>query len=704
MKLALLFMASILVIAPCNVLGNDFLLNLGPEELVEADGIDIQVPGYSVPSFVDWNNDNLKDLVIGQGSSIGNAKVRVYLNIGTESDPQFSDYFYVQSNGSTLTCPADDCQGCFPRLVYWDEDNCKDLLIGQTDGTVKIFLNVGTDEDPTFDGGAYLQSNSTGTKLDVGARAAPNPVDWDNNGRLDLIAGAYDGGIHMYPNCGCGGPVPPHFSCPIPGYLVSEDGGDLIVPSHCSSPVTADIDGDGRKDLLCGNTDGQLLFYRNIGTDTEPAFSGYSFVQSDGVPIDLAGSPRSRPFVCDWNGDGCLDVLIGSGDGKIHLYRGIPAPDETDVGRGLLLNLGLEEIIQADGDDIQVPGYSVPSLVDWNNDQLKDLVIGQGSSSSRARIRIYLNVGTEAEPQFADYFYAQSNGDDLTLTASGCLGCFPRVVYWDKDDRKDLLVGLADGTVKIFTNIGTDESPTFDGGANIRVGTTGSRILDVGSRATPTFVDWDSDGMLDLVVGALDGKIHIYYNCSGDDALQPLFSLSDSDGIYAQEDDTSLIVPSKRSSPVVLDLDGDGNKDILTGNTNGQLLFYKNVGTDSQPVFSGYLPVDSNDSPIDLPGSPRSRPFVCYFTGDGHFGPADVYPDVLIGAADGKVHLYRGIPAPSDISIDGYVDFLDFAILAEHWLSIDCDDCQGADITGDGKVDVDDLQQLIESWLEKKTP
>ncbi len=86
--------------------GDDSPLNLGPEELVQANGADIKVPGYSVPSFVDWNNDKLKDLVIGEGGGSGDARVRVYINVGTESDPQFSDYFYVQSEGSDLTCPA----------------------------------------------------------------------------------------------------------------------------------------------------------------------------------------------------------------------------------------------------------------------------------------------------------------------------------------------------------------------------------------------------------------------------------------------------------------------------------------------------------------------------------------------------------------------------------------------------------------------
>jgi len=179
---------------------NSKLLNLGPEELVQANGVDIKVPGYSVPSFVDWNNDKLNDLVIGEGGGFGDARIRVYLNVGTEPSPQFSDYFYAQSNGYDLVCPASGCLGCFPRVEYWDADQRKDLLVGQADGTVKIFLNINTDENPAFDGGTFLQVGLPGSKIDinVGARAAPCLVDWNNDGRTDLVVGADDGRIHIF--------------------------------------------------------------------------------------------------------------------------------------------------------------------------------------------------------------------------------------------------------------------------------------------------------------------------------------------------------------------------------------------------------------------------------------------------------------------------------------------------------------------------
>ncbi|MFZ2146951.1 MAG: FG-GAP-like repeat-containing protein [Sedimentisphaerales bacterium] len=376
-------------------------------------------------------------------------------------------------------------------------------------------------------------------------------------------------------------------------------------------------------------------------------------------------------------------------------------PGDIDIDdNGKLLNLGHEELVQANGVDIKVPGYSVPSFVDWNNDKLNDLVIGEGGGYEDGKVRVYLNVGTESAPKFSDYFYAQSNDSDLVCPASGCMGCFPRVEYWDADERKDLLVGQADGTVEIFlnparqrrdgVNIGTDESPAFDGGTFLQVGRLGSKTnINVGARAAPCLVDWNSDGRNDLVVGAYDGRIHIFINEGTD--TEPDFLVE----TFAQADGSDLVVPGKRASPIVIDLDNDGRKDILTGNTDGQLLFYRNVGTDAEPIFSDYTLIESNGVPIDLPSSPRSRPFLCYWTGDGHFGPIDAYPDVLIGAGDGKVHLYRGLPKIGDMDGDGNVDLEDLTLFAAYWLQKDYE----ADFTGDGQVDKDDLYGFIEIWL-----
>ena len=254
----------------------------------------------------------------------------------------------------------------------WDEDGKKDLLVGYGDGTVTVFLNIGSRQRAIVRG-RHRSRVGPGYRdtLDVGKRATPSLVDWNNDGMMDVVAGGLDGGIHVYYNCGCGGYVPPRFSTsPIVGIFVQANGRDLLVPSGRSSPVVMDADGDGKKDILTGNTDGQILFYRNVGTDYFPMFDGYTTVQSDGQPIDLAGSLRSRPSVCYWTGskDACWDLLVGYGDGRIRLYRGIPEGRAIFNGDGAL-----------DGDDFTIlakaldrPVPAEGSLADLNYDGVVD--------------------------------------------------------------------------------------------------------------------------------------------------------------------------------------------------------------------------------------------------------------------------------------------------------------------------------------------
>ena len=78
--------------------------------------------------------------------------------------------------------------------------------------------------------------------------------------------------------------------------------GDLVVPGGRSSPVVLDLDGDKVLDLLTGNTQGQMLYYRG------PSFAVAVPVTSEGTKIDLPGDPRSRPWVGRWTSDGALDL------------------------------------------------------------------------------------------------------------------------------------------------------------------------------------------------------------------------------------------------------------------------------------------------------------------------------------------------------------------------------------------------------------
>ena len=301
---------------------------------------------------------------------------------------------------------------------------------------------------------------------------------------------------------------------------------------------------------------------------------------------------------------------------------------------GDALDFGPQQIIQDGFSDLDVGTNSGTCYADGDNDGRKDLIVGQGAG----RVRLYPNAGSGSAPAFLGNSYVQAGGSDLVVGASGCLGSFPRLVDWNNDDKKDLVVGDGLGRVNLFLNTNTDDDPVFGSGTYVQVGPAGSKTaIDIGSRATSSVVDWDSDGMKDLVVGEItDGVINLFLN-EGTDASPDFIS-----GSLVQDSGTglALMVPSSRSSPDIADLDGDGKKDLLTGNTNGQLLFYSNTGTDAEPLFSLYDSATSEGAPILL-GS-RTRPFVCDWTGDD-------LQDVLVGDLSGRVYLYQGVPEPASL-------------------------------------------------------
>jgi len=79
------------------------------------------------------------------------------------------------------------------------------------------------------------------------------------------------------------------------------------------------------------------------------------------------------PFVADWNGDGKQDILIGDGDGYIHLY--------LDIGTWTAPKLIAAGLVKVNDERIAVDGAAVPFLVDWNNDGRKDLLVGSREGS-----------------------------------------------------------------------------------------------------------------------------------------------------------------------------------------------------------------------------------------------------------------------------------------------------------------------------------
>jgi hypothetical protein len=209
--------------------------------------------------------------------------------------------------------------------VDYDNDGKKDLIVGEGAGYIRIYINNNTDADPQFGSVTYLKVGSV--NKDFGDYSAPYIVDWDNDGKNDVLCGDNYGYVNLLINTG---------TSSNPAYTSSAriyDGSTQIDVGTRSAPVVFDWDDDGRKDLLVGTGYGNIRFYANVGTNSSPSFDGYVNLVADGTVIDCGNNTVFD--MCDWTNDGMTDLLVGcqntggSPVGPVFYFRALflPVPD-----------------------------------------------------------------------------------------------------------------------------------------------------------------------------------------------------------------------------------------------------------------------------------------------------------------------------------------------------------------------------------------
>ena len=186
----------------------------------------------------------------------------------------------------------------------------------------------------------------------AGTQTSPTFADIDNDGDLDAFIGNLNGQILFFRNDGT--PSVPNYTqftdTTNPFFGIDLDGK--------FTPEFGDIDKDGDLDAIIGNKSGELYFFRNDGTATNPKFKGlYGACNpfNDVLPVLSTDDEFSAPAFVDLNNDGNLEVLVGQFSGRLCLLapniNQLIAPPEEPIptmhewGRlifGLLiLNLGL---------------------------------------------------------------------------------------------------------------------------------------------------------------------------------------------------------------------------------------------------------------------------------------------------------------------------------------------------------------------------
>ncbi len=149
-----------------------------------------------------------------------------------------------------------------------------------------------------------------GKNLHAGSASAVFAADWDQDGDLDLIVGNIKGEVSWIPNRS--GNKTMAFGSPL---RIEADGQPILVAKD-AGPCVADWDVDGHLDLLVGDDEGKVSFFRNTATTGLPQLAaGLVLVPKSAqglwVLVEEDRGIRSKVSVADWDEDGRLDLLLG---------------------------------------------------------------------------------------------------------------------------------------------------------------------------------------------------------------------------------------------------------------------------------------------------------------------------------------------------------------------------------------------------------
>jgi hypothetical protein len=190
---------------------------------------------------------------------------------------------------------------------------------------------------------------------------------------MDLVSGSWPGEIYVFYRKASGTYAAPE--------KLKDKNGRAIKVGSASAAAIADWDGDADLDLVIGNIDGAVFLLTNEGTAERPAFGSAVKLTARGKAVTAEGGDAG-PCLADWDGDGKLDLILGSGSGKVNWFRNVSQgkTPELDASRVLVAEAGGEFRDAASFDSPKRCGMRTkPAVADWNGDGKADLMVGDFS-------------------------------------------------------------------------------------------------------------------------------------------------------------------------------------------------------------------------------------------------------------------------------------------------------------------------------------
>lgn len=522
-----------------------------PFSVEKPDGTPYVLPflgGFNVPrpQFHDIDADGDVDLFIQEETG----SIIFLENIGSVGNPR-----YVWRTDKYQDIDI----GEWYRLIDLDGDGDMDILAEQKYSYVQYFRNEGTAEEARFVTVVDTLRDAEDVPLFADRQNIPNLVDIDCDGLIDLFIGRITGTITRYESVGMDEFNVPQFKFVTDNFEDIEIIGEAQTLHGANTLAFADMDADGDQDLFWGDFfEPGLLFIRNLGSCSLPSLRGEPEPWPVNNPVETSG--YNAPAIVDYDLDGDLDVLFGVLGGAFNAIR------TTAENLYYMENTAPNEFQQRTNrfvDMIDTGAESIVKFADLDGDADQDMFVInkiQPETQRDSQIFYFENIGSADAPSFREKAFSNF---EATYHQN------PAFADLDADGDLDVLLGKWNRDVSFLRNTGTPTKPSFELVDDKYVS------LTRGQNSSPALADMDADGDLDLFVGEASGTLNYYQN-DGTPTVPNFVLVSDN------YDDIDV---GRRSYPSLVDVDHDGDIDLIVGSELDGARLFMNVGTSTAMMF-----------------------------------------------------------------------------------------------------------------------